>query len=185
MSKVRMAGMALCVAAAACLSGCSAQGAAWTSVRIGKNILKKDSYLRIWLDGHEARQSKLKKAYFGYASFKVRETVSTRPTFKYEFIDPKRFGRITGTNMQIHQEFEADFSHQPEFIVFPRKDDAEHLLKPGVEYDLGHVSPQLKVLNFEKQDVDGVELRPGMDYLLVFTVSGDRSETVQVLFSTK
>jgi len=165
--------------------GCSASGAAWESFRIGKNVAKKDSYLKIWIDGHEAEQNKLKKAYFGYASFKVKETVSTKPTFKFDFIDPKKFGRITGTNIQVHQEFEGDYSHQPEFTIFPAKDDADHWMKPNTDYDLGHTGEQLKVLNFDKKEVEGIELRPGMEYLFVFCVSGDRSETVQILFSTK
>ncbi|RMF83457.1 MAG: hypothetical protein D6744_04615 [Planctomycetota bacterium] len=170
----------------AATAGCSATGAAWEGFRIGKNLAKKDSYLRIWLDGNEAKQNKLKKGYFGYASFEVKGKVSTKPTFKFDFIEGKNFGRITSTNMQIHKEFEADYSHQAEFVIYPANpNDSTTLMKPGVEYPLGAMPSNMKVMNFEKQTVPGVELQPGLEYLLVFTVAGDRSESVQVLFNTK
>lgn len=166
-------------------SGCSASGAAFTALRMGKNASKKDSYLRIYLDGVEAKQNKLKKAYFGHASFKAGGPVSTSPTFRFEFKDPSKFGRITGTNMQIHQEFEADYSHQAEYMISPRGSGGDSLMKPGVDYALGSIGSQFRVLDFEKNETGGVNLKPGMDYLLVFSVTGDRSETIQVKFDTK
>lgn len=175
----------LAIGALVGLSGCSATGAAWETFRIGKNLKKRQSHLKIWIDGVEAKQSKLKKAYFGYASFKAKGAVSTRPTFKFEFDDPSRFGRITGTNIQIHQEFEGDYSHQAEFVIYPASNDSNRLMKPGIVYNLGAVGADLKVMNFEKQQVSGVELKPGLEYMLVFTVSGDRSESVQIRFDTK
>jgi hypothetical protein len=172
-----------CILVAA--AGCGV-GSAITAGRMGLNLAKKDSYLKIWVDGHEATQNKLKKAYFGYASFKVKETVGTRPTFKYEFIDASRFGRITNVSMQIHQEYEGDFSHQAEFVIYPAdSNDSESLLKPGNTTNLGSMPSNYKVMNFEKQTVSGIELKPGLDYMLVFSVAGDRSETVQILISTR
>lgn len=167
------------------VAGCSGSSAAMESLRIGKNVSKKDSHLKIYLDGQEAKQNTLKKAYMGHASFKVSSPVSTTPTFRFEFTDPEKFGRITGTNMQIHQEFEADYSHQAEYTIYPAGSDAASLMKPGETYNLGAVGPNLRVLDFEKKQVGGVQLKPGVEYLLVFTVSGDRSESVQVLFETK
>ena len=166
-------------------TGCSATGAAWQTLRVGKNLAKKDSYLKIYIDGAQAKQNKLKKAYMGYASFKCKAPVSTSPTFRFDFIDPAKFGRITGTNMQIHQAFEADYSHQPEFVITPRSSGADNLMKPGIDYNLGNPPSQFRVLDFEHNETTGVSLKPGMKYLLVFTVSGDRSETVQILFETR
>ena len=167
-------------------TGCSVTGVAFEGVRVGKNLSEKDSYLRIWLDGNEAKQNKLKKGYFGYASFEVKGKVGIKPTFKFDFIEGKNFGRITGTNMQIHKEFDADYSHQAEFVIYPaNSNDSMSLMKPGTDYQLGAMPGNMKVMNFEKQTVPGVELQPGLEYLLVFTVSGDRSESVQILFNTK
>lgn len=165
--------------------GCSATSAAMETFRIGKNVAKKDSYLKIWVDGHPAEQNALKKAYFGHASFKVGETVSTRPTFKFDFIDPSKFGRITGTHLAIYQEFEGDYSHQAEFTINPVGTGTDNLMRPNIDYNLGAVPPTLQCMNFEKQTVPGVELKAGVDHLLVFTMTGDRSETVQILISTK
>lgn len=185
MKKRMFVGGPVVVAVLSLVSGCSAIGAATEGLRIGKNLNARKKEMRIWVDGHQAESSVLKKAYFGHASFKVKETVSTRPTFRFAFKDPSKFGRITGTNLQIHQEYEGDYSHQAEFAVFPREMSSEYLMRPDVDYNLGSVGSNLKCLNFEKQEVSGVELKPGLEYMLVFTVSGDRSDSVQVLLSTK
>lgn len=166
-------------------AGCSATGAAMQTLRMGKNASEKDSHLNIYLDGKLAKQDKLKKAYFGHASFKVKEPVSTSPTFRFEFKDPEKFGRITGTSMQIHQEFEADYSHQAEFIVTPRGSDTDNLMRPNTDYSLGSAGSEFRVANFAGNETNGVTLKPGVEYLLVFTVSGDRSESVQVKFETR
>ena len=72
---------AIGVASLAVLAGgCSATGAAMEGFRIGKNSQEKSSNLKVYLDGNEATQNKFKKAYFGHASFKVYEPVSTSPT---------------------------------------------------------------------------------------------------------
>lgn len=164
-------------------SGC---GMAMTGGRMVWNASKKDSNLKIYLDGHQAKQNTLKKAYFGHASFEVKEPVSTTPNFMYEFIDPAKFGRITNVSMQIHQEYEGDFSHQAEYVIHPaHPNDSTTLLQPGATVSLGNAPSNYKVVNFEKQTVNGVKLTPGMDYMLVFTVAGDRSETVQILFHTR
>ena len=36
------------------IAGCSASSAAWTGMRLGKNVAKNDTYLRVKLDGQEA-----------------------------------------------------------------------------------------------------------------------------------
>lgn len=166
-------------------SGCSATGAAWRAAGIGKNLSKKDSYLSLKLDGLEAKQNKLKKGFAGYAKFKIKGTVSTSPTFTFSFKDPSKFGRITGTNMQIHQAFEADYSHKAEFVITPRGSGPESLMKPDRAYNLGSIGGEMNVLDFDGNSVGGVTLKPGMDYMLVFTISGDRSESIQAHFSTK
>lgn len=177
---------AITVSLLAALSGCSATGAAWETLRIGQNVAEKDSHLEVYLDGHKAEQNTLKKAYFGYASFKVRQTVSTTPSFKFNFDKDKNFGRITSTSLQIHKEFDADYSHQAEFIITPaHPNDSNTMLKPGETLNLAAPGSNWRVMNFEKQTVSGVKLEPGVDYLMVFTVSGDRSESVQIFFSTK
>ncbi|MCB9858127.1 MAG: hypothetical protein H6818_20780 [Phycisphaerales bacterium] len=182
MMNKRMLGMAiLSIGFVGAGMGCSASSA----FNVGKNLMKKDSHLVVYVDGMPAEQNKLKKGAMGYAKFKVKGTCSTSPSFKFDFEDPTKFGRITSTNMQIHQAFEADYSHQPEFTIYPATQDSEQLMKPGVVYNLGALPGNMKCMNFEKQPVGGVTLKPGMDYMLVFTVAGDRSESIQVLFSTK
>lgn len=161
--------------------GCSASSA----FNVGKNLMHKDSHMTVYIDGMPAEQNKLKKGAMGYAKFKVKGTVSTSPTFRFELEDPTRFGRITGTNIQIHQAFEANYSHQAEFVIYPASNDSNQLMKPGETYNLGSLPGNMKCMNFEKQPCSGVKLKPGMDYMLVFTLAGDRSESMQVIFSTK
>lgn len=165
--------------------GVSAGCSAGSVLSVGKNIMRKDSRLIVHVDGMPAEQNKLKKGAMGYAKFKVKGTCSTSPSFKFDFDDPTKFGRITSTNMQIHQAFEADYSHQPEFTIYPATQDSNQLMKPGTVYNLGALPSNMKCMNFEKQPCTGVTLKPGMDYMLVFTVAGDRSDSIQVLISTK
>lgn len=164
------------------LMGCSASGAGHTSFSIGKNLFRKDSNLRIYLDGHEATQSKLKKGLTGYAAFKIDEPVSTSPTFRYEFIDVKKPGFIKSVSMQVHPKYEADFSDIPDYVIVP--EDREHNMKPQVDYDLGNLGPGYKILDRHDNEVDQVEFKPGVEYLLVFTVQADQSESVQIFFKT-
>jgi hypothetical protein len=168
------------------IAGCSGSGAASTGGRMGLNLMRKDSHLKIWLDGQPAKQSTLKKAATGYARFKIKEPVSTAPRLKFEIEDPDKFGRITMVQFQIHQKFEADYSDHAEFVCVARDtNDPQAQMKPGVEYDLGQPGPQFKLINFKSEEVSGVELKPGMDYMLVLTVKADNSETAQVYFETQ
>ncbi len=162
-------------------SGCSMMSA----VGIGKNIARKDSHLTVYIDGTPAKQNKLKKGAMGYAEFKVEGTCSTSPSFKFEFADDKNFGRITSTNIQIHQAFENNYSNQAEFTIYPAGGNSDNLLEAGKTYNLGSMPAGMECMNFERQKVSGVTLKAGMDYMLVFTVAGDRSESMQILFSTK
>ena len=164
--------------------GCSGTGAALEAFRIGKN-LSESSNLAVFLDGKEAKQNKFKQGYFGYADHQIKETISTSPSFKFTYKDPTKFGRITGTNLQIHQAFEADYSHQAEFVVFPQGNNKDNLMRDNQSYNLGSLPGSLGCLDFDRNNVSGIQLKPGMDYMMVFSVGGDRSETVRVLFTTK
>jgi hypothetical protein len=181
MSQRRLPILAL-LTGALVLSGCSeGQG-----INITKNLLRKDSNLKIYLDGEEAKQSTLKKGLKGYAPFAIKEQVSGSPKFKYEIDDPKKHGFIKHVSMQVHQKFEADFSDIADYIIHPREmNNPEANMKPGVEYDLGNLGPQFRILDRHDQEVSKVEFKPGSEYLLVFTIAADKSESVQIYFKTK
>ena len=168
------------------IAGCSASGAGHTGFTVTKNLLRKDSYLKIMLDGQPGKQSTLKKAATGYSRFKIKEPVSTSPKLQFEIKEPDKFGRITMVAMQIHQEFEADYSDHAEFVITAKDaNNPQAQMKPGVEYDLGAPGPEFKVINFKGEDVPGVKLTPGLKYMLVLTVKADKSETAQIYFKTK
>lgn len=182
----RITWMVSLVAGIAVLTGCSGSSAGWTGVRVGKNLLKKDSHLKIWLDGQQAKQSTLKKAATGYSRWKIKEPVSTGPTLKFEIEDPDKFGRITMVSLQIHQEFEADYSHHAEFVVTAKDiNNPEAQMRPNTKYDLSDPGPPFKVMNYKSEDVGGVALKPGLKHMLVLTVKADKSETAQIYFETK
>ncbi len=169
----------------ALVAGCSAGGGASTGFNIGKNLLRKDSNLRIFLDGEQAKQSTLKKGLKGYAPFVIKKEASTSPVFRYEIIDPKKFGFIKSVSMQVHQKFEADFSDIPDYVIVSRQQDDQLQMKPGIDYDLGNLGGGFKILDKKDHEVDKVQFVPGVEYLLVFTVQADKSETVQVYFRTR
>jgi hypothetical protein len=179
----RLLALAALAAVTGALVGCSGSGAGRTGFSIGKNLFRKDSNLKIYLDGQEAVQSKLKKGLTGYAPFEVKESVSTSPVFRYEVIDPKEFGYIKSTGMQIHQKFDEDYSDIAEYIIAPR--DKKDCMKAEQAYELGDLGDEFLILDRQDNQVSEVELEPGREYLLVFTVQADDSEAVQVFFTTK
>jgi hypothetical protein len=168
------------------MAGCSATSAGFTAFGVGKNLLRKDSYLKIVLDGQPAKQNKLKKAAVGYSRFDVKERVGTAPKLQFEIMEPDKFGRITNVNVQIHQKFEADYSDHAEFSVTARDlNNPQAQMKPNTTYDLGAPGPNFKVINYKGEEVPGVKLTPGMKYMLVLTVKADKSETAQIFLETR
>lgn len=181
MKPLKVSSLMLCVAAC----GCSASGAGWEAFRIGKNVSRKDSHLKIWLDGEEAKQNMAKKAMSGYSKWKIKEQVGTSPKLKFQIEDPDRFGRITMVAVSIHQEFEADYSHQAEYTIVANSNEPGDQLKPDTEYDFGKMPAGFKILNLTGKEVDKVDLKPGLKYQLSLTVKADRSETGLIEFKTK
>jgi len=163
------------------VAGCSAAGGGSTGFNIGKNLMRKDSNLRVFLDGEQAKQSSLKKGLKGYAPFTIKKEASTSPVFRYEIIEPKKFGFIKSVLMAVHQKFEADFSDLADYKIFAKSNDSEKQMKPGIDYDLGNLGPDFKILDKKDNEVPKVQFV----YLLVFTISADKSETVQIYFKTK
>lgn len=182
----RMAAMAVCLTGLTLVVGCSGSGAGHSSYNITRNLLRKDTNLRVYLDGAEAKQNTFKKGLQGYSPFTIKEEITGSPTFRYEIIEPKKFGYIKHVVMAVHQKFEADFSDLADYTIIPRdmRDDDSNM-RPGVEYDLGNLGPGFKILDKKDREVDRVEFVPGVEYLLVFTISADKSETIQVYFKTK
>jgi hypothetical protein len=58
-------------------------------------------------------------------------------------------------------------------------------MKPNTDYDLAKLGSDFKILDKKDKEVPQVKFVPGVDYLLVFTVAGDKSETIQIFFKTK
>ena len=183
----RLVAMATClVGGLVVASGCSGSSAGMTGGRMGLNLMRKDSHLKIWLDGQQGKQSKLKKAATGYSRFTIKEPVSCAPKLKFEIEDPDKFGRITMVSVSIHQKFEADYSDQSEYTVVARDtNNPQAQMKPGIEYDLGAPGEAFKVFDLTSKEVSGVGLTPGLKYMLVLTVKADKSETAQIYFETK
>lgn len=184
--RVRIAVSVVCAVGVLASMGCSATGAASMGAGMGMNLARKDSHLKVWLDGVPAKQDKLKKAARGYSRFEVGDPVSTSPRLKFEIESPDKFGRIMMVSAQIHQKFEADYSHNAEFILTARDvNNPQAQMKPGVEYNLGAPGGDLKVYDVYSKEVSGVTLQPGMKYMLVLTVKADKSESAQIYFETR
>ena len=170
----------ICSMLAGCLSG------AGTGISVVKNLSGGKSYLRISLDGQQAKQNMLKKAIAGHSNWDVKEPVSSdNPVLSYKIINPDKLGRITYTAVNIYQEFKGDYSTQSEFTVIPKGNDPSNLMKENVTYDLGNPPSSLKVIDITGKDVKGVKLVPGMKYMLQLTIKADKSETANIHFKSK
>lgn len=175
--------MVLCAFLWGAICGCSGTGAAMTGGQMAWNLSKTDTYLRIWLDDHKAEQNTLKKAATGYSEWKIGDPVSTGPKLKFEITKPEKLGRITMVAINIFQQYEADYSHQAEYIVIAADTNSpEAQMKPGIVYDLSKPGDAFKVLDLNGKPVDGVKLKPGMKYKFVLTIKADKSETAQIEF---
>lgn len=169
----------------AALAGCST-GDASTGANIFQNLSRKDSNLRIMVDGQEAKQNKFAKGLRGYSPWTIKEQVAGSPKFMYTILEPKKFGFIKHVTMAVHPKFEADFSDIADYVIHPRDmNDPEKNMKPKTEYDLGNLGPDFRIMDRHDKEVPRVEFKPGVEYLLVFTVAADKSETVQIYFKTK
>ena len=171
----------------ACVVGCGpGSGEAGMGISVMSNLMRKDTNLRIFLDSHQGKQSALKKGVTGYSAFKVKEETTCSPMFKYEIIEAKKFGFIKHVTMSVYPKFEADFSDIADYNITPRDmNNPDANMKPGVEYDLSNLGKDFRIMDRHDKEVEKVEFKPGLDYMLVFTVAGDKSETTQIFFKTK
>jgi len=166
--------------------GCLGGGSS-TGISAVKNVFGGEkSYLRVSLDGMEAKQNTLKKAATGHSNWDIKEQVSgDNLKLSYKITNPEKLGRITFTNVSIYQEFKGNYSTQPEFVVFGCDNRPASLMKENVMYDLGNPPASLKVIDVNGQKVKGVKLVPGMKYMLQLTIKADKSETACVYFKAK
>lgn len=167
------------------LVGCSASGAAFTAIGIGKNLKNNRLGIRIWVDEQEAKRNELKQAATGYSRWKIKEDVTTSPDLKFEFKEPGALGRISTIVVSIYQKHEANYSDQAEYtIIAAETNNPEAQMKPDTVYDLGNLGEGFKILDWKNQEVDKVELKPGWEYMMNITVKADDSETAQIFFKT-
>lgn len=167
-------------------SGCSGSGAASLGFNMGKNAARKDSHLKIMLDGHLAKQNTIEKAAKGYSRFDIAEGVATAPTLEFEIEDPDRFGRIKMVQLQIHKEHGDGYSNLAEYVVIASDtSNPDAQMEPGVEYDLGNPGAALRILDVNNQTVEQVTLEQSTNYMMSFSVVADKSETAQIYFQTK
>lgn len=165
--------------------GCSGSSAGMTAARIGINLSKNDSHLRLYVDEEKAEQNTAKKAATGYSEWKIKEPVSTEPKLKFEIIKAEKLGRITMVAVSIFQQYEADYSHQAEYTIVSKSQEPNAQMKPDTVYDLSKPGDGFKVIDLTGKTVEGVRLKPGLKYKLVLTVRADKSETAQIEMKTK
>lgn len=177
--------LAMVVAAAVVapwLAGCLAV----TGAKVAMNLAKDDGNLVVYLDGQEGKTNLLKKGATGSAKLEIKAPVSTSPTFRFALEKADKPGFIKMTSLSIYQKFEADYSNLAEYTIVARDtNDPAAQMKPGVDYSLGGPGAGFKVIDKTTNEVSGVSLKPGMKYMLTFTLVADRSETVQIYFETK
>jgi len=167
----------------ALIYGCSGAGSA---IGVVKNLGGEKSLIRVSLDGQEAKQNTLKKAVAGHSNWDIKDPVdSDNPKLSYKILKPEKMGRITATIVNLFQEFQGDYSTQSEFIVTPKDNAPENLMKENVVYELGKPPAGLRVLDVNGKDVPAVKLIPGKKYMLSLTIKADHSETLNIHFKTK
>ena len=121
----------------------------------------------------------------GYGQFEIAKPVSVAPTLQFSYTDKGYFGKVSSTIINLWKVNPQGEAQQCEFIVAPADNRPESAMKPDTDYNLGAPPDTLKVMDVNGQPVKGVQLQPATKYKLVFVVSGDKSETINVAFTTK
>lgn len=167
------------------LAGCSGTGAAMTGAQIGINLSKQTTYLRIKLDGHQAKENTVEKAATGYSRWRIDEPVSTSPKLEFTIKDPDKLGRITMVTVSIYQAFEADYSHQADFTIIARDvNNPQAQMKPETPYDLSNPGEGFRVLDLNSKDIPKVDMKPGVKYKAILSIKADKSESAIIFFKT-
>ena len=164
--------------------GCSAWGAASTGMNVFSNTRSNKLEVIVQLDGQQAKRNEAKQAATGYSKYKIATPVSTSPTFRYAARKDDSLGRISSTNISIYKKVGSKYSDQAEFVIFPRSNSADAAMQPDTDYNLASLPAGYGCQNWKGETVGGVTLEPGMDYMLVFSVRADDSETAQIYFTT-
>ncbi len=166
--------------------GCSGTGAAITGAQMGLNLAKQTTYLRIKLDGHQAKENPAEKAVSGYSRWRIDERVSTSPKLEFHIKDPDKLGRITIVTVSIYQAFEADYSHQADFTIVAREgNNPAAQMRPDTPYDLSNPGEGFRVLDLNGKELPKVEMKPGMKYKVVLSIRADKSESAEIFFKTQ
>ena len=162
-------------------AGCNPFSAAMQGGKMGGRLLKGGPHVRVILDGHEAKESKLKKAVVGHSKWKISQDVGTSPTLRFRVEDPEEFGRITMTALSFFEKS----GDRAIFTVIPIDNQPEHLLKPNTGYNMMNLPGHLLVTDSRGNKVERVKLLPDTKYRLQLTIKADKSEAAEVYFKTK
>jgi hypothetical protein len=163
--------------------GCSATGAAWTGVGMARNLKSNNPGLGVSLDGIEAKRNQAAQAAVGHSKWKVKGDVSATPTLKFTFKEPEAIGRIRSVVVTIHKMMKDEYSDQAEFTIVARDSAPEAQMQPDVDYNLASPGSGFRVTNWKGDEVSGVQLELGKEYMLTLSVGADGSETAQVHFA--
>jgi len=150
------------------------------------NLVKEKSYVKVYLNGTEAKPNVLKKATTGYSQWEMKYPIDAdHVTVAYKLTKPEKFGPITFTVINICPEIKGDYAAQTDFIITPKKQKPENMMKENVTYELSRPQASFMVIDANGKEVKGVKLISGKKYMLQLTIRGDISETACVYFKTK
>jgi hypothetical protein len=175
-------GLAVAISAAL---GCSNSSMMFSGGKMAAKMLKKDSALRVFVDGQQAKQNKLKKMIGGHPAFKVSKPVNVSPAFSYEVGDAEAWGVIHFTYVSIFEKVKDDVVSRPAFVITPVDESSRTVMRPATMYELAKLDPSLKVVDGSGKVLSGVTLKPKTKYQMVVTVTGKKSETQAVEFVTE
>lgn len=173
------------VVMAVAVLGCSNTSMMFSGGKMAAKMLKKDSALRVFVDGQQAKQNKLKKMIGGHPAFKVGKPVPISPAFSYEVGDAEAWGVIQFTYVSIFEKINDDVVSRPLYVITPIDESAQTVMRPATVYELGRLEKTLKIVDASGKVVHGIVLKSRTKYQMVVTVTGKKSETQAVEFVTE
>lgn len=165
--------------------GCSAGGAASTGFSMFKNTRQNKLDVTIYLDNQEAKRNEMMQAAAGHSKWKIKEPVSTNPTFRYDVKDAATTGRISNTTLTLYKKVGKKMSTQPEYTIVSTSTEAAGQMQPGQSYSLASPGAGFRTMDWQNKQVAGATLEPNTEYMLQFSIRADQSETAQIYFATR
>lgn len=134
--------------------------------------------LSLRIDGIEAEYVGPGEPAASVSHWKVPHPVASVPNFAYELSEPRALGSIRTVTLKFYPKYKGDYATIPAPVIVSV--DPDFQLKPSVEYKLGALGDDFKVMDARGGAARRFALRPGFEYRMEVVFDSEPSHTAVV-----